>query len=175
MPRKSRKHDAEPAGAAARKAPSPAPEARAVPADAAPPPPGLDAARHAAAQRAAHQAEVLGAAVFPALMASALGLDGQVGPTGYKVYLERLLREAGSPEDPIEAMLLQQLALAHFRIGQLHASAGHAPGAEAAKIYNAGAARLLGEFRRTALALRAYRSRVPEGRPENVKLFKAAQ
>jgi hypothetical protein len=29
-------------------------------------------------------------------------------------------------------------------------------------MYNSGAARLLGEMRRTALALRAYRGRVPE-------------
>jgi hypothetical protein len=73
-------------------------------------------------------------------------------------------------------MLLEQLALAHFRVGQLHAAAGGAQGAEAAKALNAAAARLLGEFRRTALALRAYRTRVPEGRPQaDLRVYRAAQ
>jgi hypothetical protein len=73
-------------------------------------------------------------------------------------------------------MMLEQLALAHFRIGQLQVNAGRSNGTEATKTYNAAASRLLGEFRRTALALCAYRTRVPEGKLEKkLKLFKAAQ
>lgn len=134
-------------------------------ADPTPSPPGLDAARHAAAQRAAHQADALRRAVFPALMADAIGLDRLFDGRSYKAYLEGLLRDAGSPTDPVEVTLVEQLALAHFRIGQLHATAGKAQGLEATKILNGVTSRLLGEFRRTALALRAYRGRVPEGKP----------
>jgi hypothetical protein len=109
-------------------------------------------------------------------MATALGLDALFDSSGYKSYLEQLLQDAGNPKDPIEVMLLEQLALAHFRIGQLHASAGKAQGTEAAKIYNSAAARLLGEFRRTALALRVYRARVPEGQPAHrLRIYKRAQ
>src|SRR5262245_11043553 len=79
-----------------------------------PPPPGLDPARHAAAQRAAREAEILDRAVVPALMATALQLD-HVESTGYRVYLDRLRAAAGNPNDPIECMLLEQLAMAHFR------------------------------------------------------------
>jgi hypothetical protein len=44
------------------------------------------------------------------------------------------------------------------------------------ELYTAATARLLGEFRRTALALRAYGTTTPESRSErNAKLFKAAQ
>src|SRR5262245_17338250 len=126
-------------------------------------------------QRAVRQAEAL-RQVFPACMAVALSLHGQIGPSGYKAYLTQLLKDAGDPVDPIERMLLEQLALAHFRIAQLHADAGQARGVEAAKIYNSVAARMLGEFRRTALALRVYRTRLPEGKPaERLKVFKMAQ
>jgi hypothetical protein len=142
------------------------------------PPPGLDAARHAATQRAVQQAEVMRQTLFPAMMADALGYEGTFEGRAYKVYLERLLEDAGNPRDPIERMMLEQLALAHFRIGQLHVSAGHARSTEAAKIYNSGAARLLGEFRRTALALRVYKTGVPEGKAqakERLKIHKIAQ
>ena len=101
---------------------------------------------------------------------------GPVLLAGCQVFLERLLKDAGSPTDPVEVMMLEQLAFAHFRIADLHVGAGLASGIEAIRVYNAVAARLLGEFRRTALALRAYRSRIPEGAAEQkLKLVKLAQ
>lgn len=127
-------------------------------ADPGPPPLGLDPTRHAAAQTVAYQADVLREVVFPGLMSSALALDGVVDGPAYRVYLARLLADAGSPADPVERMLLEQLAVAHFRVGQLHARAGRADGVEATRVLTAAAARLLGEFRRNALALRAYRA-----------------
>lgn len=127
--------------------------------------PGLNNAEHSAAQVTAHQAETIRKALFPSLMAAALGLDKLFASPAYKLFLEQLIRDAGKPTDPVEVMILEQLALAHFRLGQLHGSAGRAGKAEVAKIYNAAAARLLGEFRRTALALRTYRTGVPEGKP----------
>jgi hypothetical protein len=141
------------------------------------PPPGLDEARHATEQRAARQANVLRELVFPASMATALKLDSLLGPAGYKFFCDRLLQDAGNPTDPIEIMMLQQLALAHFRIGQLHASAGDARSVEEAKIFNAAAARMLGEFRRTALALQVYRARVRDESPSaaQAKLYRLAQ
>jgi hypothetical protein len=153
------------------------PEAAAAPSAAtAGPPPGLDAARHAAAQRAARGAEVLRKGAFAALMASALSLDQLLETSAYRAYLEEVLAQAGNPTDPIERMLVEQTCLAHFRVAQLHVGASQAKGAEVVKMYNAVAARLLGEMRRTALALRAYRTRFPEHKPEkNLKLFKAAQ
>src|SRR5262245_40142078 len=70
------------------------------------PPPGLDEARHATAQRAAQQADALREALFPGLMADALGLNSLFDGHALKVYLERLLEEAGNPRDPIERMML---------------------------------------------------------------------
>ena len=141
-----------------------------------PPPPGLDGERHAAAQRHSHQAEFLRKGIFPSLMATALGLDQSIDTPAYSVYLDQILEESGNPSDPVEAMLIEHLCLAHFRIAQLHASAGQSQGIEATKILNSVAARMLGEFRRMALTLKAYRGEHHKERPaEKVKLFKAAQ
>lgn len=141
------------------------------------PPPGLDEARHAAAQRSAHGAEGLRAGVFPALMATALNLDRFFDANAYKIYLANVMRDLGDPKDPVERMLVEQLCMAHFRVAQLHAAAGQANGLEATKLLNTVAARMLGELRRTALSLKAYRpTAAPTNRQKDqLKLFKAAQ
>jgi hypothetical protein len=86
----------------------------------------------------------------------------------FEVYLSNYLQEAGSPTDPIERMLLEQLAWAHHVLGRLHVHAGSRDNVEEAKVYHAAAARLMGEFRRSALALQSYRQglagKVDDGR-----------
>lgn len=141
------------------------------------PPPGLDEARHAAAQRTAHQANVLREGAFSALLATALNLDKHFDTGAYRVYLAGVMRDLGDPKDPIERMLIEQLCLAHFRVAQLHGAAGQANGLEGMKILNSVAARMLGEMRRTALGLKAYRtSAAPAGQAKTqLKLLKAAQ
>ena len=54
-------------------------------------------------------------------------------------------------------MLIEQLALAHLNCGQLFYRASEAGSVECATAYLAATARLMAEFRRTALALPAYR------------------
>src|ERR1700736_820936 len=93
------------------------------PETAAKPPPGLDAARHAAAQRAAHPAAVLHATYHPASMAAALG---QFDAVVYKDYLDQLIQEAGNPADPVVRLLLRQLAFADLRLSQLQVEASGA-------------------------------------------------
>jgi hypothetical protein len=141
------------------------------------PPAGLDETRHAAAQRAAHGGEVLREGVFSALMATSLALDKFFDTNAYRVYLAGVMRDLGDPKDPIERMLIEQLCLAHFRVAQLHGAAGQANGLEGMKLLNTVAARMLGEMRRTALSLKAYRTTaVPTNRQKvQLKLFKAAQ
>lgn len=123
------------------------------------PPPGLNQDRHARAQEAAAQADALRRGVFASLMADALGSPDRV--EGFRIFLDNVLKDTGHPKDPIEAMIIEQLALAHFRIGLLHADAAKAKTLEATKILNSVVARMLGEFRRTVLALRVYRGRAP--------------
>ena len=107
------------------------------------------------------QASVMDRALLPSMLASALDMDRYFDAAGYRAYLDRIHQNAGSPVDPVEVMLLEQLVLAHFRAAQLQANAGQAEGLEAIRLYNGAAARLLAEFRLTALALKAYREPGP--------------
>jgi hypothetical protein len=92
------------------------------------------------------------------------------------VFLELFIEDAGNPNDPVKRMMLEQLVLTHYRIGQLQVQASCAESKEGVKIYNSAASRLQGEFRRTALALHAYGSRVPGDRPQGIlKVYKQAQ
>ena len=96
--------------------------------------------------------------IFPAQMSSTLRL-GSIDANAFRAFLEQLFRESGSPTDPVERMLLEQIALAHFRLGELYVTAAGAAGNEAIRIMNAATARLLSEFRRTALAVSSYREK----------------
>jgi len=97
--------------------------------------------------------------IFAAQMSSTLRLGSTFDANAFRVFLEQLSKDAGSPTDPVERMILEQIALAHYRLGELYVKASAAAGNEATKILNAATARLLGEFRRTTLALASYRSR----------------
>jgi hypothetical protein len=121
-------------------------------------------ARAAAPGPPERQAFVVAKALVPSCMAAAFGLDTQVGAAGYREYLDRVRKDAGEPTDPIEVMMLEQLAFAHLGAACLHGRAGMAEGLDAVALYNAAAARLLSEFRKTAVALQAYRDAGPRRR-----------
>ena len=84
-------------------------------------------------------------------------LQNAVPPAAIEAYLAGVLRDAGEPRDPIERMLIEQSVLAHHHLGHLYLRAGSATDAQELEAILGAAARLLGEFRRTALALRSYR------------------
>jgi hypothetical protein len=96
----------------------------------------------------------------PALFmyASVLPAFGQIDEGAFKIYRNRLLADCGSPSDPVEVMVIGQLALAHLNLGLLQCRAANARKAEATWVYATAAARLMAEFRRSALALQAYRA-----------------
>jgi hypothetical protein len=124
------------------------------------PPPGERTAP-TPSQPLERQAELVKRGIIPACLVSALGMDQYVGASGYRMYLDHLRRDAGNPSDPIEIMLLEQLAICHLRAAQLQGRAGEAAGMEAIELYNILAARLSAEFRKTALTLQTYRDRRP--------------
>ncbi|MBM4089189.1 MAG: hypothetical protein FJ276_07140 [Planctomycetes bacterium] len=97
------------------------------------------------------------------LYASLSGFLGQqINPDAYVQYFTQLLRDCGTPHDPIEVMIVEQLALAHHNVGRLYAKSALADHSDEAVAYASAAARLAGEFRRTALALNEYRGRATE-------------
>lgn len=90
-------------------------------------------------------------------LAKVLGLGHDT--TGYLEYRNRLLRDCGGPTDPIEIMLIENLALLFHCAGRMHVQSAYATEADASVAYTVAAARLHAEFRRGALALKEYRSR----------------
>jgi hypothetical protein len=107
------------------------------------------------------QAQLLWRSVVPTLMSTALEVAtaGQVQSSGCRHLLDRLIANASHGEDAIEVMLVEQLAVAHYRAAQLQTKAAEAKNLEAARVYNGAAGRMLAEFRKTALALLAYREK----------------
>lgn len=122
----------------------------------------LTADQRAALDKAQKRADIVRVAAFPAAMSLAIPIGKETGAAGFKLYLDGLLRDTGNPADPIERMIVEQLALAHHRIGQLHVQTERAKTADEAKVYAAAAVRLTGEFRRLALALRQYHQPMPK-------------
>lgn len=61
-------------------------------------------------------------------------------------------------------MLIEQMILAHHRLVNLQRKADEASTLEAIKVLNAAVVRLMGEFRRCALAIRQYR--LPPGQKQ---------
>ena len=88
--------------------------------------------------------------------------QGQHDIASFLEYLKQLLHDAGNPTDPIEVMLIEQLVLAHHNLGRLHVRAASAKDIQEHEVFNAAAARLTAEFRRTALAVGHYRQMSPK-------------
>jgi hypothetical protein len=96
-------------------------------------------------------------------------LKGTVRPTGYLLFREEFLRASGSPTDPVEVMMLEQLMWAHHRLGDLQAQASDANTPELIEVLNVAVTRVMGEFRRTSLALKEFRTPVV---PKQITLVK---
>lgn len=75
----------------------------------------------------------------------------------FRLYRDRLLTDSGAPTDPVEVMVLEELALAHFCVGLMACKTTNAGQANVTAAYASAMARLIGEVRRNALALQAYR------------------
>lgn len=106
-------------------------------------------------------------------------LSEKINPDAFKLYRDIILHEAGNPTDPIERMLIEQLALAHFSIGQLRIRACATENPKMAIAFSDAATRLLSELRRCSLALEDYRAkqaaRAEMSRTEETKEEAAAQ
>jgi len=109
------------------------------------------------AQQAANIKDVTGAAQMYIAVTSSIA--PHITTEAFKQYRKTLLEQAGSPTDPIEIMLIEQIALAHFHIGRLHLKSCSTAQAPLAIAYSDAATRLTAEFRRSALALEDYRAK----------------
>lgn len=91
------------------------------------------------------------------LFSSMAGTFTQADTVAFRKFRDQLLADAGGPTDPIEIMMIEQIVLAHMNIGRLQFRSSTAESVEVARGYGGMAAQLLAEFRRTCLALQAFR------------------
>lgn len=119
--------------------------------------PPLTVAENERLRQADHDATVIREYLFSATLATSMPVGEMSTAAAWRTFLDRLLKDAGNPSDPIEIMMIEQLVMAHFRVAQLNARAQDAQNVEAAKVFAAAAARMTGEFRRLALAVKQYR------------------
>ncbi len=105
-------------------------------------------------------ARILRSASGPAVLATLAGpqLKRLVPLESYKRYRDEVLADLDQKSDAIEQFLVEEILWAHQRLGQLHVDAASAKAPEMIEAFNTAAVRLMGEVRRTALALREYRS-----------------
>ncbi|MEX2216524.1 MAG: hypothetical protein WD768_20595 [Phycisphaeraceae bacterium] len=97
-------------------------------------------------------------AVIPSIVAGAVKLEKHVSPTTIGAYMEDFAHRAGGIDDPIEEVIVRQIAQADLIIGQLLEQTTRAVNALAAQAYGSTACRLISEVRRLALALKKYRN-----------------
>jgi hypothetical protein len=109
------------------------------------------------AQQAVNLKDVAGASQMYIAVSSSIAPD--ISTEAFKQYRRTLLEQAGSPTDPIEVMIIEQIALAHFHIGRLHLKSCSTAQAQLAVAFADAATRLTAEFRRSALALEDYRAK----------------
>jgi hypothetical protein len=118
-----------------------------------------------AAQQAVNLREVSAAGYLHWAVSTSLSDD--LNPAAFKLFRDKLLEDAGNPTDPIEVMLIEQVALAHFHIGRLQVRSCGAASPQLQVAYSDAATRLLGEFRRCTLALEDLRAKQDARRERN--------
>lgn len=93
----------------------------------------------------------------------------------FDVYLNQTLEAAGQPTDPILRMLIEQYVAANHKIGRLNRMSAIATSVEVARAYDASSVALLGEMRRLALSIKAYREPTSQTHVTLVKQQNVAQ
>lgn len=112
------------------------------------------------AEWAKARGDVIRDALAPSYLQASLShiTGGMLDFAAFRSYLGGLMEKCGNPADPLEQMLIEQLAWAHHAIGRLHVAAAKANAFQEAEVYNAAVARLMAECRRTSLAIATYRA-----------------
>ena len=117
------------------------------------------------------EARIIEEAMPAAVLATIAGasLKQAVSSAGFKAYLDKLFEDSGSQTDPIERHWIEQVAWAHFGIGNLLAKAAAADSPELVAALIVATTKLMAEHRKHGLALREYRSPVV---PQQVTVVK---
>jgi hypothetical protein len=112
------------------------------------------------------QAAVLENVFFPAQALAALAMGDTTSVTAMRLFLARFRDEAGKAGDAVEKVLLDQLVVAHLKVGELYAHAASATNLEFKTMYGNTAARLVGCICQLASTLAVYRNSTRPRRAE---------
>jgi hypothetical protein len=104
------------------------------------------------------QASVIQNICFASQALAALSLDDTATVSAMRLVLAQFREEAGSPSDPVEKLLLDQLVVAHLKVAELYAQAAETPTLEFKQLYAGAAARLLGAICQLVTTLTTYRT-----------------
>ena len=94
--------------------------------------------------------------VVPAALSRIVG-DDRLSTKGAATYMSTFFPNGETPADPVEKVLLEQLAIGHQRSIALNLRADKELDPLKLAVYSTAAVRLAAEVRRTALAIKAYR------------------
>jgi hypothetical protein len=95
---------------------------------------------------------------FPAQVLASLRLDDKATVTAVRLFLTRFREEAGPPRDGVERILLDQVVVAHLKVGELYALAAATSKLEFKQLYSNAAVRLLEVLCRLVTTLTSYRA-----------------
>jgi hypothetical protein len=104
-----------------------------------------------------HSAAIIRDIVLPSQLQLAAGNPPEIERPAFRAYRDQMVLESGS-RNVLEQTLLEQVAMAHLAASRLLANAGLAETAEADSLRCAAAAKLMGEVRRTVVAIKELRS-----------------
>ena len=104
------------------------------------------------------QTGILKNAFFQSQVLTSLGLDDKASVTAVRLFLVQFREEAGASNDPVEKVLLDQLIVAHLKVGELYALAAETTKLEFKQLYSGAAARLLSGICQLVSTLTSYRA-----------------
>ena len=104
---------------------------------------------------ACHFRYTMPAAYLFAIHATVVGKKASI--EGAKEYLQQLMADLGNPTDPLEQMVIQQIAIAHHSLGRLHTGRATATTAAQIKQLDTATTQQSAEFRGLVQVLVDYR------------------
>jgi hypothetical protein len=104
------------------------------------------------------QAMVLSNVFFPAQVITALSLGDQASVAAVRLFLAQFRVEAGGPRDAVEQVLLDQLIVAHLKIGELYALGAETTKLEFKQLYSNTASKLIAAVCQLVSTLASYRT-----------------
>lgn len=115
------------------------------------------------------QASVLENAFFPLQVIKTLGIEQKASVLSVRIFLGRFRQQAGSSDDAVEKLLLDELCLAHLKSGELHALASASTNLEYKQLYLNSQSRLVGAICQLVSALTNYRTAQRRNPPSRKK------